>query len=812
MRGRNKYKDMPPPKHGLKLDATSTIVLRGKASALAFASTVSIILLLFLGLYHRNLQLLWNTEVIHFNFSSCVFDIVLLSIVRLLIVWFQACDEHHTHAGALHLWVVSPMIVLFALFKTWYWTTWKNDGTSRALLIVWWSSSFLQLYLSIAIHRRVLKRKTVECLEEGANLLESPLIHSSLVDVHCDEETKENGDKDSSNKNNNKNNNNTAGSLGRLLALAGPEKWLLVCGTIALLLSSGATMIVPALFGSLIRTISSNATASQSDMDQRQSQLNHISILLVIFFALTSVFTFLRGTLFTLAGERVVARFRKRLFAALSRADITFFDRTQSGELVNRLASDSSVIQNAVTVNVSMALRFVGQFVVGMILLFVLSPSLTGIMLSCVPAVVCGAVAYGRFVRKIGKSYQKSLADAGEVASEVLGNIRTVRSFAKEASELHRYAISIDESFSHGKRRAFAYGAFAGGIGLFAYSAVVLVLWYGGSLVIHGNGMDAGTLITFLLYTIYIAGALGGLSSLYGNLMNAVGASERMFELLDQVPDINTMEGSGIIPQDDTSHIARIEFDRVTFAYETRKDVPVLCDVSFICDRGQTVALVGPSGAGKSTVVSLIQRFYDPNVGSIRLGGNKDGNVQSYRLDELDPVWLKSKMALVAQEPVLFGCSIRQNIIYGVRENQQMCSIEQVESAARQANAHDFIMEFKDGYDTQVGERGVQLSGGQKQRIAIARAILLDPDILLLDEATSALDAESEAVVQDALNKLMQHRTTLVIAHRLSTVRDADLVLVMDHGAIAERGTHEELLTKPEGLYRYLVKRQLTTN
>ena len=546
--------------------------------------------------------------------------------------------------------------------------------------------------------------------------------------------------------------------------------------------------------------------------------------MLVLFFALTSFFTFLRGSLFTLAGERLVARFRKRLFRSLTRADIAFFDKTQSGELVNRLASDTAVIQNAVTVNISMALRFAGQFVVGIILLFVLSPTLTGIMLASVPAVVIGAVAYGSFVRNIGRLYQKALAQAGEVASEVLSNVRTVRSFAKESVEQERYGNAIDASFEHGRKRAFAYGAFAGGVGLFAQSAVALVLWYGGKLVISGE-MDPGTLVTFLLYTIYIAAALGGLSGLYGNLMNAVGASERMFTLLDMRPKINTAKGTGLVPAKDspvgrgkvvgaaggkteatnvaaaaTSSVSRIEFKNVSFSYPTREDILVLSDVSFTCESGDTVALVGPSGAGKSTIVALIQRFYDPQTGIINLG--------DYNLSHLDPVWLKKRMACVAQEPVLFACSIRDNITYGVAEGS--CTDADVERAARQANAHDFICEFNEGYDTQVGERGVQLSGGQKQRVAIARAILLDPSILLLDEATSALDAESEHLVQVALDRLMVGRTTLVIAHRLSTVRDADTVLVMEHGRIAERGTHDELLAKKDGLYKYLVQRQLS--
>ena len=709
MRRRNQA-DLPPPKHGLKLDPDSTVGLRLVASFLAFAEFVTLILILYLG-NDRNLTLVLSRQITNYTFTSSVFDLLTVSLLRVVLVWLQACDNTFSNFGKINLYF-GLFDVGFVIVKvvTRFHARMATDPVIRAFMIVLSISSLLQVYFSVRVMQRVAKHTTRTTVQQHQGSNREHLL--STVTAH---ETKT-GDPTTTQAT--EATPATHASLGRLLALAGPEKWLLICGTVALFFSSGATMIVPALFGALIRVISTNTTASPQDIEHSQSELNRVTMLLVIFFGITSIFTFLRGSLFTLAGERLVARFRKRLFESLTRADISFFDKTQSGELVNRLASDSAVIQNAVTVNISMALRFVAQFVVGLILLFVLSPSLTGIMLASVPAVVCGAVAYGSFVRKIGKAYQKALASAGEVASEVLGNVRTVRSFGKESSELHRYSKSIDDSFYHGKRRAFAYGAFAGGIGLFAYSAVALVLWYGGTLVIqHKGGMDSGTLVTFLLYTIYIAGALGGLSSLYGNLLNAVGASERMFELLDMVPTINTSPGSGIIPtskEGSACNISRIEFRHVSFSYPTRKDVKVLEDISFVCKEGQTIALVGSSGAGKSTVVSLIQRFYDPEIGSILLGEGQ------YPLSTIDPVWLKSKMALVAQEPVLFACSIRDNIVYGAEirlaggEVEQTFTEDQVIAAARQANAHDFIMEFQDGYNTQVGERGVQLSGGQK--------------------------------------------------------------------------------------------------
>lgn len=593
-------------------------------------------------------------------------------------------------------------------------------------------------------------------------------------------------------------------SLGRLFALAKPEKWLLITGTVALFFSSAAFMVIPGIFGQLINTIvspiQSNGTIANASSEAREQgfdELNHVVVYLVILFAVSSVFSFLRGSLFTLAGERVAARFRTKVFAAVIHQDIAFFDSIQSGELVNRLASDSAVVQNAVTVNISVFLRFSAQAVVGLMILLVLSPVLTGIMMAVVPVVVFGAVGYGKFLQKVSKKYQKSLSKGGEVASEVLANARTVRSFAKEPAEVRRYAGEIQDSYRHGRDRSWAYGGFAGAITFLSFGAITVVLWYGGRLVISG-AMDAGTLVSFLLYTIFIAGALGNLSSLWGSLMSALGASERMFELLDRVPSIESHGGKGLWPQTDVK--GEVVLTNVSFNYPSRDDVVVLDNVNLQCRSGEVLALVGPSGAGKSTVVALIERFYDPTSGSVSIDGHD--------IKTLDHDWLHSRVALVSQEPVLFACSIRDNIMYGARDPTQVTT-EQIEAAAKQANAHDFVMEFPDGYDTMVGERGVQLSGGQKQRIAIARAILLDPLVLLLDEATSALDAESEHLVQTALDALMVDRTTIVIAHRLSTVRTANCVAVLDHGKVVETGTHEQLIENPSGLYYFLVQRQL---
>lgn len=578
--------------------------------------------------------------------------------------------------------------------------------------------------------------------------------------------------------------------LRRMIGIARPEAGILTMATFALFVSSAMQMIIPALFGRLAQEISST--------DGSDAKLDSIVLTMLVVFLTMSAFTYARVWLYVLAGERLVARFRKQVFASLIYQDIAFFDGLQSSELVNRLASDTSAIQNALTVNLSSALRWTVQVLAGLSILFVLSPVLTAIMLAVVPAIAIGAVIFGTYVRGISKSYQKALAAGGSVAGESLGNIRTVRSFANEEKEISRYAEKINKSYDFGKRRSIAYGSFASGVGLLAYLAIAMVLWYGGRLVLRGH-MSAGSLLSFLLYTIFIAFALGGLSSLYGTLMSAAGASERMFELLDRNPGINSRPGVMDKPLSDVR--GEIALEKVAFAYPTRPDVTVLRNVSLVCEPGKIVALVGSSGAGKSTVIALIERFYDPTSGQVTIDG--------IDIKTLPPEWLHKRVALVSQEPVLFACSIRDNITYGCGQPHDVTQAE-IESAARQANCHGFIQSFPEGYDTLVGERGVQLSGGQKQRVAIARAILLKPRILLLDEATSALDSESEHLVTLALDSLMKHCTTIVIAHRLSTVRNANLVVVLSKGQIVERGTHDQLLEQPKGIYRQLVERQLT--
>jgi ABC transporter fused permease/ATP-binding protein len=566
----------------------------------------------------------------------------------------------------------------------------------------------------------------------------------------------------------------------RLLALARPEMRILSVATVALLVSSAVSLVVP----QAVRSIVDAVTAQEPIPGLDRKVLELLALFLV-----SAIFAMVRAWLFTVAGERIVARLRSDLFAHLVRQEIAFFDKERTGELTNRLASDTTVLQNTVTVNVSMALRFAIGTVGGIAMLLYMSPKLTGLALLVVPVVALGAASFGRAFRRISKEVQDALGRSTEVAEEVLSSIRTVRSFAREGAESARYAAAVEESYRLAAKRALVYGAFTGMFTAAGFGALALILWMGARMVVTGE-MSMGDLTAFLLYTFTVAAALSALSSLYADLMKAIGASERVFELLDR--PLGLESGGGAVLARPRGEVA---FDDVRFAYPTRPDRLVLDGFDLHIHAGEVVAFVGPSGAGKSTIAALLARFYDPTTGVVTIDGTP--------LSTYDPGSLREHIGMVAQEPVLFATTIEENIRYG----RPSASAADIEAAADAAHALEFVSTFPDGMATAVGERGVQLSGGQKQRVAIARAILKDPAILVLDEATSALDSESEHLVQEALDRLMEGRTTLVIAHRLSTVRDADRVVVLDGGRVVEEGTHDALLAR-NGLYRRLVERQ----
>jgi len=568
----------------------------------------------------------------------------------------------------------------------------------------------------------------------------------------------------------------------RLLGLARGEWRRLLAGTVFLVLGSGASLLYPQGVRFIIDDALTGGDASMVDK---------AAIALFIVFVIQAIAVWLRYVLFTVAGERVVAELREQLYRAIMGQEVAFFDKSRTGELLNRLSADTQVLQNTVSVNVSMALRSAAAALGGVAFLFWTSVELTGLMLLVVPPVAIGAVFYGRRVRKVSRQVQDALAEASEVAEESIAGIRTVRAFTAEEAEAARYDGAVEKSFDLARGRAHLVGRFIGGTSFAAYASAALVMWWGGHLVIDG-AMSVGELSAFLLYTIIVAFSLGTLSGLWADLMKASGSAERIYEIIDREP---TMPASGGQQLDELK--GAITLEGVSFQYPTRPDVTVLSEVDLSLAAGEIVALVGPSGSGKTTVASLVTRLYDPPEGRVTLDGHD--------LKVLDPQWVRDQIGIVSQEPILFSATIAQNIRYARPE----ATDEEVQTAARAANAHDFVIDFPDGYDTHVGERGVQLSGGQKQRVAIARAVLKDPAVLLLDEATSALDAESEHLVKEALDRLMRDRTTLIIAHRLSTVRDADRVVVLDGGRIVQSGAHSVLLEEEGGLYHRLLAHQL---
>jgi ABC transporter fused permease/ATP-binding protein len=567
--------------------------------------------------------------------------------------------------------------------------------------------------------------------------------------------------------------------LRRLVGLARTEWRSLALGCVFLAMASSATLVYP----QALRMILDEALGHRDPRAIDRAVLIMFGVLVV-----QAAAGALRHVLFTVSGERIVARLREAVYRAILSQEVAFFDARKTGELTSRLASDTTVLQNTVSVNVSMALRNAATVIGGVGALVWTSPRLTAVMLAVVPPVAVGAVLYGRRVRALSRDVQDALALSSEVAEETIGGVRTVRSFAAERAEGARYASAVDRSFQVAKKRAITGGVFVGVASMGAFIAATAVLWYGGRLVL-ANQMTVGQLTSFFVYTLVVAFSLAAVSDVWADFMKASGAGARIFEILDRVP---AMAHAGLRPEGTRGAVT---LEKVSFRYPARPDAVVLRDVDLVLHPGEVVALVGPSGSGKSTISALLARMYDPESGRVLLDGRD--------VKELAPDWLRAEVGTVAQEPLLFSRSIADNIRYARPEATEA----DVHDAARTANAFDFVTAFPEGFATMVGERGVQLSGGQKQRIAIARAVLKNPRILVLDEATSALDAESEHLVKEALERLMVGRTTLIIAHRLSTVIDADRVVVLDHGRVVQEGDHRTLVAE-EGLYKKLVEKQ----
>ena len=564
-----------------------------------------------------------------------------------------------------------------------------------------------------------------------------------------------------------------------------PYKGKFILGMICLLFSSTILMAFPYLLGKLV-DIASGKTWVLSSINQVA-----LAIVAVLFFQ--SIFSFFRVYLFAQVSERSMADVRLSVFSKMVMLPTTFFDQRRVGELISRITSDVALLQDTFSITLAELFRQIATLIIGIVVISFIATKLTLFMIFTFPFLVLGAMLFGKSIRRLSKETQDKLAEANIIVEETLQAIHVVKSFTNELFERNRYNKNLQETVKIALKTATYRGAFISFIIFALFGGIVAVLWYGATLV-QGGEMSIGDLLTFVMFTIFIGGSVAGLGDMYSQIQRAIGASERVLEIIDEQPEQKDLSNR-------TEKLnGQIEFSNVGFAYPTRKELNVLSDINFKIEQGQKVALVGPSGAGKSTIIQLLSRYYTTDKGIISVDGK---SLEEYRLEEL-----RGNIGMVPQEVMLFGGTIRENIAYG-RPN---ATGEEIIEAAEKANAMEFITKFPEGMETIVGERGVKLSGGQRQRIAIARAILKDPAILVLDEATSSLDAESEYLVQQALDKLMEGRTTIMIAHRLATVRKADTIFVIKDGKIVERGNHEELSSNNDGVYQHLSKLQFQLN
>lgn len=585
----------------------------------------------------------------------------------------------------------------------------------------------------------------------------------------------------------------------RIFRFLKPYQGRYILGLIFLVLTAATAIGFPILLSKLINASGVNPAGGGIDMinntklspDELIKNINTYGYILLALFLGQAVFSFFRVMLFVDVTESMLADIRKAVYNRLVQMPMMFFSSHRVGELTSRISADISQLQDTFTTTIA---EFLRQFIIivgGIIALAFFSPQLALVMLAIIPVMAIITIIFGRFIRKVAKQVQDNIAESNTIVEETMQGIASVKAFANEAYEIFRYNKATNNVAALAKKGGIYRGAFASFIILGLFGGIVFIIWYATRMLAERT-LTVGEMIGFLLFTVMVGASFGGIAELYAQIQKALGSTERIMDLLEESPeslDLNYNPNSPRLK-------GEIEFNDVAFTYPSRPDAEVLRNLSFNVKVGEKIAIVGPSGAGKSTVIQLIMRFYQPAAGSLLFDG-KDAN--DYALTTL-----RNNIAIVPQDVLLFGGSIKENIAYG----KPGATDTEIVEAAKKANAHAFITGFTDGYETIVGDRGTQLSGGQRQRIAIARAVLKNPAILLLDEATSSLDSESEKLVQDALDKLMEGRTSVIIAHRLSTIRNADRILVLEKGRIIESGRHDELIRNTTGLYYNLSKLQ----
>lgn len=573
------------------------------------------------------------------------------------------------------------------------------------------------------------------------------------------------------------------GALRELAPFLAPYRWLVLFAGVALVLTASVSLVLPIA----VRRVVDNFNTADAHL------LDSYFLAALGVAALLAVGTALRYMLVTKLGESVVADIRKAVFDRVIGMSPAFYERIMTGEVLSRITTDTTLILSVIGSSISVALRNVLIFAGGLVLMLWTSAKLTGLVLLIVPLVIVPILVLGRRLRVISRENQDKIAESSGNASEALLAVQTVQAFTHEGQSRQSFAEVTNDSLRSAYQRIRTRALMTMIVIFLIFSGVVGVLWIGANDV-RTDVMSAGALIQFVIYAVMVAGSVAALSEIWGELQRAAGATERLVELLQVSDRVQDPTSAKALPKPAKG---QIDFDGVSFNYPARPDIPALKGVTLSIQPGETVAFVGPSGAGKTTIIQMLQRFYDPLEGEIRMDG--------IALTDMERAEFRGEMALVPQDPVIFATTARENIRFGRPE----ASDAEVEAAAQAAAAHEFISNLPEGYDSYVGERGVMLSGGQKQRIAIARAILRDAPVLLLDEATSALDAESERLVQQAVDGLSKDRTTLIVAHRLATVKKADRIIVLEAGEVVAQGTHEELVAQG-GLYAKLARLQFT--